>query len=334
MKRLVCMLVVLLCLSGGTCWAKTMEEARVLLSQLRIDYTEQEFFNRITTHDLFAVNLFLDAGMNPNIVRSNGTTPLKIAVIYNYQDIAKALISRGADSNWRDNNGRAAIDIAQIRGYDEMVAILQGYGMEVIPSVLPSAYAKLDSVKIASAVKVGKEAVTEQKDLFYAAKDNEKVSGGFLGAEVQLMAKAYAMSPYCLIANASLRSAKKYEPIDEEKNKFYANTFQFRISFTFPPMRYNGQTLEDVSVVVVQNNRISYPFSIEAYPVQTTTQPMLFGSATWNRLGAVANFNAFEFDMNQPITIKVAARSIKEMTFTFTMQRQDSYELDKDEFRW
>lgn len=336
MKRVLLFMILFTFVLGTSCYAKTIEEARVLLSQLKIEYNEQVFLKRISEKDTFITNLFLDAGMNPNLVTANKNTPLKIAVMYNNIDAVKELVSRGADVNWKDSTGKTAIDIAQLRGSEDIVALLKSSGAEVNENRLPNNYKPLDSVRINNAMQTGKEGANAKKDIIYIAKDTDKTYGGFLGADIQTMGRAYAISPYCVIANANLQATKKYENLDESKLKIYANTFQVRIVFTFPPMQFNGQTLDDMNIVLLQSGKSIRPYFVQPYPLQTTSQSSVFGVTIWNRIGVIADFNSYDIDLNQPIEVKAITKASKELTFSFKNDNKDVeyYQMESDEYKW
>lgn len=74
------------------------EEARLKLAQLSVPYTDDEFVERAGAGDLTLINLFLAAGMDPNVilVERGGPTALFLAARENHPDVVEALLKAGA----------------------------------------------------------------------------------------------------------------------------------------------------------------------------------------------------------------------------------------------
>lgn len=88
-----------------------------LLTQEGISYTEDGFFNVVKIGNLEAVQLFLEAGMNVNQVRTaTGETPVMIAIEANQPAIITFLISKGADLALLNQQGFNSLDIAIKQG--------------------------------------------------------------------------------------------------------------------------------------------------------------------------------------------------------------------------
>ncbi|SMC48751.1 ankyrin repeat domain-containing protein [Sporomusa malonica] len=92
---MVGILVIALLLSGC---GRSPEEARKDLSDKKIQYTEQSFVKAVEDNDANVVELFLEAGMSPNIITDNGN-PLITAAASGNLEIMKLLIEKGADVN-------------------------------------------------------------------------------------------------------------------------------------------------------------------------------------------------------------------------------------------
>jgi ankyrin repeat protein len=88
---------------------QTPESARKELGHLGVAYTPEAFITSLTNNDLVTVQLFLQAGMDPNTTSAQGIPALLIATMNcdgklredkkAHTDIAKALIVHGANVN-------------------------------------------------------------------------------------------------------------------------------------------------------------------------------------------------------------------------------------------
>ena len=68
---------------------ETPEGARLMLSDLEVPYTIDEFVERARQSDAVAVYLFLMAGMNPEAKDKNGDTALKVAEKAGHEHVVK-----------------------------------------------------------------------------------------------------------------------------------------------------------------------------------------------------------------------------------------------------
>lgn len=69
----------------------TREGARIMISELGIPYTVDEFVERARQSDVVAVELFLTAGMNPNAKDEGGVTALRAAKEAGHKNIMELL---------------------------------------------------------------------------------------------------------------------------------------------------------------------------------------------------------------------------------------------------
>ncbi|MEO6004305.1 MAG: ankyrin repeat domain-containing protein [Opitutus sp.] len=74
------------------------EDARLKLAQLSVPYTADEFVERAGAGDLTLINLFLAAGMDPNVIlyERGGPTALFLAARENHPEVVEALLKAGA----------------------------------------------------------------------------------------------------------------------------------------------------------------------------------------------------------------------------------------------
>ena len=93
-------LIAILLVVAITACSKSPETARKELGQMNIDYTEDNFIKYIERGDRVVVDLFLTAGMSPNLRgKDSGFYVLSTAASYGHDEIVKLLIAKGADVN-------------------------------------------------------------------------------------------------------------------------------------------------------------------------------------------------------------------------------------------
>ncbi len=126
-------------------YAKTPEEAQNELKRLYpYSMGDNDFIRFVKEGKLSTVKLFLDAGTNPNTQYGGQESVLMIAAKNGKYDIAKLLISKGADVNMKErDNGKTALMYATTNdsigaenydkstGYAEIVKLLIANGAEV-----------------------------------------------------------------------------------------------------------------------------------------------------------------------------------------------------------
>jgi ankyrin repeat protein len=110
------------------------ETARLELSNLSVDYTQQAFVQRAKQGDIQAVRLFVLAGMDPNAKDDDGNTALMSAIAENRTEIIKVLLKAKANVNEKNVGGGTALPLAAARGKLDTVHLLldQGAGAQVI----------------------------------------------------------------------------------------------------------------------------------------------------------------------------------------------------------
>ena len=78
--------------------------------------------------DIEAVKKYLDVGVSVNS-KKWGVPPLALAAIRGHKEVAELLISKGANVNWFNIEGRTILDlVVQLKRKDEMVKILRRHG--------------------------------------------------------------------------------------------------------------------------------------------------------------------------------------------------------------
>src|SRR5579862_2901095 len=113
------------------CYAKTSQEAKDTLAQMKMTYSEGEFFECARLGKTDAIKLFLDAGMNPNAKDSRGLTALIWGAAGGYTDIVKALLDKGADVNATSKIGWTALMSAAFNGHTDTLLVLLTKGAKV-----------------------------------------------------------------------------------------------------------------------------------------------------------------------------------------------------------
>ncbi len=76
----------------------------------------QELLETVSKGELSKAKDFISKGADVNIKNKDGKTPLHIAVENNYEDIVKLLLQKNADVNAKDNNGNTPLHIAVEKG--------------------------------------------------------------------------------------------------------------------------------------------------------------------------------------------------------------------------
>jgi hypothetical protein len=107
------------------------ELARQQLEGLGILYSQESFIERAVKGNTSALQLFLLAGMNPNVRDKNGSTALIIASEQGYNDCVSLLLSKKADLNSQNNNGLSALMLAAVTGRTRIVADLLTAGADI-----------------------------------------------------------------------------------------------------------------------------------------------------------------------------------------------------------
>lgn len=323
MKRaLVCVLFIFIVVTT-TCFAKTSEEARIALAQSNLPYNEVFFFKVIQQKDNYAASLFLDAGMDPNLVSANNLTPLMTAAMYNNSEAVKLLLGKeNINAQWQDARGRNAADIANLFGNSDIVNIFKEKGIQTITS---RDYV-LSSKQINQALQTG-ESLVGKNDIIFTEKYKAKTPDHFFAA-VQVDAKSYWLSPFCTIATEKLISQKKYENFQQDKINMLANTYQARIVFSYTI--YNYQYLNNVKVVGMQNGNIIFPYS-HTWLIPQPTSP------GWGSKGLIANFSAHDIDSTKPIEIKVITKADKELILKFNNTNGanlEFFDAERNDYKW
>jgi len=77
--------------------ADSRENAQKKLGDMKIPYTAEAFIYKAATGDVAAVQLFLTAGMDPNVRNNQGVTPLIAASGAGRGEVVKLLLDKGAD---------------------------------------------------------------------------------------------------------------------------------------------------------------------------------------------------------------------------------------------
>ncbi len=78
------------------------------------------------------VRWILDQGADPDLVGSDGRTPLMQAALIGSRDIAQILILRGAEINWQDSFGNTPLQIAVNSGHWELASYLEDKGGRIL----------------------------------------------------------------------------------------------------------------------------------------------------------------------------------------------------------
>lgn len=99
--RIVTVLFILPLLILLSACGKSPEKARKELSQMNIEYTQENFIKHTEQGDTTVIELFLDAGMDINSVDDRGLTALHVAAVKGHLATVQKLIAKGANVNVR-----------------------------------------------------------------------------------------------------------------------------------------------------------------------------------------------------------------------------------------
>ena len=128
MKRRILLTALLLLLTGCQ---QTPEQARRELAELGVEFTAPVFHASAENGDVVVVELFLKAGMNPDITNEDDVAPLMRAISKNNLSIARALLDSGAKIDY-EKNDITLLDLAAGLGHTEMVGLLVRAGARKI----------------------------------------------------------------------------------------------------------------------------------------------------------------------------------------------------------
>lgn len=105
--------------------------ARAKLADEKIPYSEGAFASVVNDGDTGAVDLFLAAGMRPDVMDAAGRTALINAASRGHDQISRKLLSKGADVNARDRSGSTALMEAVQGDHRETTKVLLESGADV-----------------------------------------------------------------------------------------------------------------------------------------------------------------------------------------------------------
>ena len=128
MKRRILLTALLLLLTGCQ---QTPEQARRELAELGVEFTAPVFHASVENSDFVVVELFLKAGMNPDITNEDDVAPLMRAISKDNLSIARALLDSGAKIDY-EKNDITLLDLAAGLGHTEMVGLLVRAGARKI----------------------------------------------------------------------------------------------------------------------------------------------------------------------------------------------------------
>ncbi len=113
MKKIIALLLLITISTacGARSDATTPEMAQRLLKLRGFDYSEEEFFKAVKGKDAPSIELFFQAGIDPNAKNKAGETALTHAAANSDADTVEQLLKR-ADPNLRDNQGNTPLFVA------------------------------------------------------------------------------------------------------------------------------------------------------------------------------------------------------------------------------
>ena len=117
--------------TGDSYQPRTPEQARSELSERGIQYTQSSFFECVEKGDMFAVQLFRDAGMAIQAQTDYGKTALMRAAGEGDVEVVRFLVDNGAEIDARTNSGETALTQAARVGDLEKVSFLVDNGADI-----------------------------------------------------------------------------------------------------------------------------------------------------------------------------------------------------------
>jgi ankyrin repeat protein len=75
--------------------------------------------------------LLLKRGANPNATQEGGWTALHAAAQSGNRALAEALLANGADVNQRADNHQSSLDMALLKGHQDLVELLEQLGAKL-----------------------------------------------------------------------------------------------------------------------------------------------------------------------------------------------------------
>lgn len=109
----------------------TPAEARKKLEELSLPYDEKVFFASASEGKADVVELFLAAGLNPNVKDAATWTGLMLAAEKGHSAVIQALVDGGADLEVKDREGNTALTWGAGEGQLEAVKTLVAAGANV-----------------------------------------------------------------------------------------------------------------------------------------------------------------------------------------------------------
>lgn len=100
------------------------EDYRAQLEEKDVTYSEESFVEQGKNGEQENVELFLKAGMDPEVTDHNGNTALMLAAMNGHVDTMKLLLEQGSEVNAKNNLGKTALFYAATNGHVEAVEVL------------------------------------------------------------------------------------------------------------------------------------------------------------------------------------------------------------------
>lgn len=156
------------------------------LGQMSLEYTPEVFVGSAKKGDIAVVNLFLAAGMDPNVTDKNGNTALMYEASKGHTEILDLLLKANADVNKENRGGATALSWAATAGKIDSLRILldKGADAEAINKAFVSAacHGQVEVLQIlfdkgAEVDKVGPDALRCAAGSTYVGVTEEEANG-------------------------------------------------------------------------------------------------------------------------------------------------------------
>jgi ankyrin repeat protein len=110
----------------------------IKMKENQIDINTQYYNGKTLLHlalqlkNIKLFNLFLKAGVNPNLANESGETPLHRAIIENQIEFVKSLVNAGCDINIGGEQEQSPLHYAVINGNLDIIKYLMDHGAELM----------------------------------------------------------------------------------------------------------------------------------------------------------------------------------------------------------
>ena len=131
-KLLIYMVIAVSVVPLLTSCGKSPDRAKAELLQMDLEYTDKNFFKVATEGNTIAIDLFLTAGIDPNIKNPSGYTALMLAGMGGHTEICKSILKNNkTDPNAKGLQDATALHLTAKKGNTAAVQIILSFQAKV-----------------------------------------------------------------------------------------------------------------------------------------------------------------------------------------------------------